>query len=193
MTARLDDAQHHTTTESRCAHRARPAAAVAACATALVAVATALSGLGVTALLGLTVGAALLACAVAIDVLRFRLPNALVLPAGAVGLATAVVSGRFSESIAAAALASAPLLIMHIADRRAIGLGDVKFAGAAGALVGSMWTPAAMLIPLTGLVIAGVARLVGPGGARPFGPALFSGLATAVAAAAVVHSIGWAS
>ena len=131
VTVRLGAPSAHATTTSRRALSARTATIWASGATVLVAtmlVATiaVLAGFGAVTGLGLTVATALLARAVTVDVVRFRLPNALVLGAGAIGLATAIAEVRLGQSIVAAGIAATPLLVINLADRRAIGFGDVK-------------------------------------------------------------------
>jgi leader peptidase (prepilin peptidase)/N-methyltransferase len=127
-----------------------------------------------------------------IDFLEHRLPNAIVLPAGAVallglGAAWADTGQPPVVPLVAGAAALAFLLVLNLAG--GLGMGDVKLGGVMGLALGSLGAVA----PIVGLVLAFVAggvagflALLAPAasGLRriPFGPFLLLGFWSAAIA-----------
>ncbi len=135
-------------------------------------------------------GAAVLGWALAlsvIDIRRRRLPNVATLAGAAVILTGSMVCGRGDAGLLGALTLSALYLVVHLADPRSMGAGDVKLALGLGALAGSfgtaVWVLAAIGAPLltAALGIASVAR--GRGGTVPHGPSMCAASLAAVALA----------
>jgi leader peptidase (prepilin peptidase) / N-methyltransferase len=115
-----------------------------------------------------------------------RLPDAVVLTGGAVGVATAVVAtvqhGPSAAGAAAAGCAAfcVPILVAHLASPDAMGFGDVKLGavlGVAAGLLGWRWAVLALAVAsgITVIVAAATRRR-----AVPFGPGLVAGAATSI-------------
>ncbi|WP_420451656.1 prepilin peptidase [Ilumatobacter sp.] len=153
------------------------------------AVAFAASAAGPSAMVLVGSSLAFLAHGATVDRATLRIPNSAV--AGALVAAVAARSeiGSAWVCLAGALVASAPSLVVHLAQPRAMGFGDVKFSIAAGALVGVVWWPAAVVVPLISLVLC-VARRRDRNGPLPFGPLIHVAtlVALAVASAAVSTS-----
>lgn len=141
----------------------------------------AIAASGATILGAIASGASLafLALAAAADHATLRIPNAIVVAALLFALVAIDVADAGAAPLVGAGVAALPLLLIHLLDPAALGFGDVKFAVAAGLVVGSVAWPAAVVVPLVGLAGVLVARVARPGVARPFGPYLF--VATIVA------------
>lgn len=125
-------------------------------------------------------GVCLLCAAAVVDMRAFRLPNRFLAVAAVLAVLAAYFSGSVGSALAAAVMAAAPFLLVHLADPSALGFGDVKFAGVAGALIAPWWWPAAGLIALAALALASVARAIRASGQRALGPSLFAGTAAAL-------------
>mgnify|MGYP001232107371 CR=1 FL=1 len=123
---------------------------------------------------------------VVIDLEHRLIPDVIVLPAAAAGLALAVAAnpGRWWVPVAAAAGAAAFLLALSLAYPRGMGMGDVKLALLLGAVLGASVIPA-MFVAFAAGAALGVALLVRFGGrarrmAVPFGPFLAAGALVAL-------------
>ncbi len=135
---------------------------------------TRLAPTGVTSLVALIVGVALVALdsgglllhasvavmllAAAEDLRTRRIRNAFVAPALVLALLAAFSNGMFGSAIAATVVAPLPFLLMALIAPGGMGMGDVKLASPAGAAVGlgamaSLWLGIA--------VIGGVLALLG--------------------------------
>ncbi|MEH1030596.1 leader peptidase (prepilin peptidase)/N-methyltransferase [Micromonospora profundi] len=131
-----------------------------------------------------------------VDLACLRLPDALVLTAGALalgGLTSAALltdtSGRLVGALAGAAVAGAAHVLLAVLPGSRLGFGDVKLAGVLGLPLGWLGRDAllaGLFLPhlLHGAVVLGLlaARRVRRGTLLPFGPALLAGawLATVV-------------
>jgi leader peptidase (prepilin peptidase)/N-methyltransferase len=133
--------------------------------------------------------AALLVCA-GTDLTAFRVPNAVTYPGTALALLGALIlpGGDALGGLAAAAAGGGLFLIISMATRGGIGIGDAKLAALIGAALGF---PASYQAIVIGVVAGGVAILlllvagvVGRKQAVPYAPFL------ALAAAAVVLAEG---
>lgn len=105
--------------------------------------------------LGWSAAQVLLGFVAAWDVVTRRILNAVVLPASLIVIATraAFVPSALAESLVAGAFAFAVFLVLAIAFRGGLGMGDVKLAGLLGLLLGR----AAAGGLLAGCVAGGVA------------------------------------
>lgn len=122
-----------------------------------------------------------------VDILDFRLPDALTLPLVAVGLAFAAVAGEMNGSVVGAAVGwgvstAVAVFFRHWRGRDGLGQGDAKLLAAAGAWMGWEVLPAVVLVASV-TALAGVAivrlmglRVVGNDTPIPFGPALCVGI-----------------
>lgn len=131
-----------------------------------------------------TVLVALLAAVAIVDARTYRIPNRLNLALLLCGLATAVVTPVLGplDAIAGVALGGVFLAAVAAGFRRlrgidGLGLGDVKFLGAAGAWVGWQGVgPLVFLAAVSALVWIGIRRARGSALDRttpvPFGPHL---------------------
>ena len=119
-----------------------------------------------------------------IDLATRRIPNALLAPAAAaiLLLRALFVHGALIETVAAGAACFAGFLVVAIAARGALGMGDVKLAGLLGLALGATVLPALLLGTIAGAVAALVlARRAGTTKARlAYGPYLCLGAAVAV-------------
>ncbi|MCU0307348.1 MAG: prepilin peptidase [Thermoleophilia bacterium] len=123
---------------------------------------------------------------VVIDLEHKLIPDVIVLPAAAAGLAFAVAAdpARWWVPVTAAAGAAAFLLILALAYPAGMGMGDVKLALLLGAVLGSSVIPA-MAVAFAAGAALGVVLLARFGrGARkmalPFGPFLAAGALVAL-------------
>lgn len=131
----------------------------------------------------------------AVDLAELRLPNVLVLPAaGTVALllaAGALVAGAPSAApgVVAGALGLALVyLLLALAARGRLGMGDVKFGLVAGAATGVLGLHVWLVGLVAGVLINGLAAIVvllvrrrrALGTAIPFGPSIFAGALLAV-------------
>jgi leader peptidase (prepilin peptidase)/N-methyltransferase len=117
----------------------------------------------------------------AIDVEHRIVPNRLLLPAAAAGLALWALAdpGRLPENVIAAGAAGGFLLVAAIAYPAGMGMGDVKLAGVMGLYLGSAVAPALFVAFAAGALV-GVAMVATKGGAArkqaiPFAPFLALG------------------
>lgn len=121
------------------------------------------------------------------DIRQHRLPNWLTLPAAVMVPVVAGAAGRGPAALTGAAVLAGVYLLVHLIAPAGMGAGDVKLAGALGALTGAfgpdVWVLAAVAAPLlTGLW--GLAVVRGGRGTRvPHGPAMCLSSAIAVALA----------
>lgn len=120
-----------------------------------------------------------------VDTRERRIPNALILPLGACALALRVVFQRqeLVEVVTAGVVAFVVFLLLAVAARGGLGMGDVKLAAAEGLLLGRVATQALLL----GIVAGGVAALLLLGTHRAsrkttyaYGPYLVFGAAVAI-------------
>jgi leader peptidase (prepilin peptidase) / N-methyltransferase len=118
---------------------------------------------------------------VAIDLREGLIPDAVVLPAAALGLAAAIAAepSRWWVPVAAAAAAAGSLLLLAVLYPAGMGLGDVKLALLLGAVLGAAVIPA-LVVAFGAGALVGIALLARHGaGARkmavPFGPFLAAG------------------
>jgi leader peptidase (prepilin peptidase)/N-methyltransferase len=144
------------------------------------------AGLLVTACLGCGLGA--LARGTAIDLRELRLPNFWTAVAFASGLAGSFVATSGADAVRGVVVATAPFLLIHLLDPKALGFGDVKYAGAAGSIVAVVWWPATILMVVVALTTSLIGRVVRPSGPRAFGPYLMAG--TLVASLAATTLLG---
>lgn len=135
-------------------------------------------------------GLAALTAACSVDVQELRLPNAWTGLALAFGVAGALAASVGPSVLFGMAVGAAPFLLLHLLDPGALGFGDVKFAGAAGAVVAIVWWPASAVMAIAGLVASLVHRAISPPGPRPFGPTLMLGTLVAVLSAPFLVSKG---
>lgn len=133
------------------------------------------------AVVGVGLGLAALGTAAWIDARSLRLPNSLVVVAGVLGVVAIDAADGGVGSLLGAVVALSPLLLVHLVDPRAIGFGDVKYAAAAGLVVGAVAWPAAVGVPLVALVSVCVARLLTGVRRRAFGPHLFAATVASIA------------
>jgi leader peptidase (prepilin peptidase) / N-methyltransferase len=116
-----------------------------------------------------------------VDLRHHRLPDALTLPALPVALALLLPLG--AAAVARGALGAAVALgahgALHLALPRAMGAGDVKLAGALGAVLAASSWPALVLAAALAAVFTGVAVVAGLAGGRlrrgagvPHGPSM---------------------
>lgn len=133
----------------------------------------------------------------AVDIARRRLPDALTLPALPAALLLAVPLG--GAAVGRAALGAALLMAAHLAVRlvapSALGAGDVKLAGALGAVLGAVsWSALLVgavlasaltaLVVLVGLLTGRLRRSSGGGVGVPHGPAMLGAAWLVLTAAA---------
>ncbi len=128
------------------------------------------------------------------DITTRRLPNALTLGGSVIVLASAVGVGRGVPALLGGVALCAVYLIVHLANPRALGGGDVKLAFALGGLTGALgppvWVIAAVGAPLltaaAGVVALGL-RLAGRNSAAtlPHGPSMCAASLLAAALAAL--------
>lgn len=118
---------------------------------------------------------------VAIDLSHRLIPDVIVLPAAALGLAAAIAAdpSRWWVSVVAAAGAAGFLFLLWMLYPGGMGLGDVKLALLLGAVLGASVVPAFLVAFAAGAAL-GVVLLVrlGPGARKlavPFGPFLAAG------------------
>ena len=122
-----------------------------------------------------------------IDLAEHRLPDVLVYPAGvaAVVLGSALDPGGELERVIAGAAAGGCFLLIALAYRGGMGLGDVKLVGVLGLFLGRE-VPVAILAALLSGVSVGVAIMARKGIAEgrttavPFGPFLAFGAVVAI-------------
>lgn len=115
------------------------------------------------------------------DLERRVIPNAVLIPGAAVGVAIAAIADPASlpERAAAAAGAGGFLLVVALAYPRGMGMGDVKLAALMGLYLGQAVVPA-MLIGFAAGALVGAAMIARRGAAArkeaiPFGPFLALG------------------
>jgi leader peptidase (prepilin peptidase)/N-methyltransferase len=133
----------------------------------------------------LALGCALL---VVVDLAERRLPDAIVGRTSlgvlaALGVAAVVQAdgGRLVRALVAALLLGAVYLVLGLLRPDQLGLGDVKFSGVLGGVLGwlgwSQWTAGALLAFVVGLVVALalVVLRVGRRASFPFGPCMVLG------------------
>ena len=132
-----------------------------------------------------------------VDLRHRLLPNRVVLPALAVGVALLLLPAALApawpallRAVEAAAVLFAVFLVLAMVSPGGLGMGDVKLAGLLGLFLGWLgWGPVAVGVVAGFLIQAVVAlallvtRRIGLRGELPFGPALLLGAAVA---------IGWA-
>ncbi|HEX6446173.1 MAG TPA: A24 family peptidase [Streptosporangiales bacterium] len=130
----------------------------------------------------------------AIDVEQHRLPDALTLPSYPVALvllgAAALAGGqgrRMLSALAGLAALGALYALLHLLDRRGMGLGDVKLAGVLGAYLGWLGVDAWLVGAVLGVLLGGLTALVLLALRRvtakshlPFGPFMIAGALVAV-------------
>jgi leader peptidase (prepilin peptidase)/N-methyltransferase len=143
-------------------------------------------GFGWNAAAWAAVQVALVALA-AVDLRERRLPNAIVVPLGvsAIVLRLAFERGALVEILVAGAVAFAAFLVLAVAARGGLGMGDVKLAAAEGLLLGKVAVEALLL----GVVVGGVAaalllvtRRAGRTTTYAYGPYLVLGAVVAILA-----------
>ncbi|MFM7718624.1 MAG: prepilin peptidase [Actinomycetota bacterium] len=129
-----------------------------------------------------------------IDVATRRLPNAIVYPTAVVAAVWVVLGVPVGSALdvggaAIGALAfGGSLLLVTIASRGGMGLGDVKLAGVIGLVVGALDLPSVGVAAGAAIAFGGVAAIVAllrgadRRSALPFGPMLAAGALVAVAA-----------
>ena len=147
------------------------------------------AGLLETACLGCGLGA--LARGTAIDLRELRLPNFWTAVAFASGLAGSLVATSGADAVLGVVVATVPFLLIHLLDPKALGFGDVKYAGAAGSIVAVVWWLATILMVVVALTTSLIGRVVGPSGPRAFGPYLMAGTLVASLAATTLLSKGF--
>lgn len=125
--------------------------------------------------------AAMLIAIAAIDIERRIVPNRIVGPAAAYGIAAGAVlrSDLLPELLAAGAGAFLGMLLVALAYPHGMGMGDVKLAGVTGLYLGLAVVPALLVAFLAGTLV-GVGIIVARGVAArkhavPFGPFLALG------------------
>jgi leader peptidase (prepilin peptidase)/N-methyltransferase len=136
----------------------------------------------------------LMAAVVWIDARRLVIPDALNAAIFATGAGAAIWTGVPSPlSAAAASVVGAGTLwlvreaVSRRAGREAMGLGDVKFAAAAGVWVGLPALPAMLVVASAAGLVYALARRVQPDVRIPFGPFLAIG----AGAARWLEGAGW--
>lgn len=144
----------------------------------------------VLAALCLLCGLGALVRAATIDVRELRLPNVWTGLALACGVGGAIAVGAGFTVALGLAVGAAPFLLLHLLDPKALGFGDVKFAGAAGAVIAIVWWPASVFMALAALSTSLVCRIIRPRGPRAFGPYLMLGTLVALFAARFLDSKG---
>lgn len=129
-----------------------------------------------------------------IDLEHLRLPNAIVYPTAAVSVAIValgtVVAGAFSVSaaVSGAAVYAGMLMVVVVASRGGMGLGDVKLAAVIGFVVGAVDLPAVGVAAAAAVLLGGTAGVValargaGRRASLPFGPMLATGAFIAMVA-----------
>lgn len=155
----------------------------------------ALPGAWVPVLLGL---AWLLVAGSVVDVLHQRLPDALTVPAlpGALLLVLPLGPAAAGRAAGGAAVALAVHAGVHLVAPRALGAGDVKLAGALGAVLAAVSWPAlalaGMLAALLSALLAAALVAAGRGraGALPHGPSMLLATWLVVAGAALGAGAG---
>ncbi len=137
------------------------------------------------AMMAVAVGVA--SWAAVIDIRTGRIPNGLVILAGAPTLAVllaAIANGRGAEVIGSVALGSAafagPILVVHLVSPQAIGFGDVKLAAALGAALGLIEPGLGLLALCIAAAVTAAVGMVGRHRMLPFGPGLVLGSITAL-------------
>jgi leader peptidase (prepilin peptidase) / N-methyltransferase len=132
----------------------------------------------------------------AVDIAHRRLPDALTLPAfpAAVLLAMPLGGAAVGRAVLGALTLAGTYLAVRLVAPAALGAGDVKLAGALGAVLTAVsWSAlvvgAALASVLTAAVavVAGTMRRGGSGGGVPHGPAMLAAGWLVLAAAAVVR------
>lgn len=128
-------------------------------------------------LLGLTI----------IDVRHRRLPNAIVYGAATASAVYVVVAAAFGaplepfDAAVGAVAFGGGLLVVEIASRGGMGMGDVKLASTIGLVVGAIDLPSVAVAAGSAILLGGVAAIValargaGRRSALPFGPMLAAG------------------
>jgi leader peptidase (prepilin peptidase) / N-methyltransferase len=141
----------------------------------------------------LFIGAGIVLAAIAAnhDRRHLRLPNPLVAGIACLGVAAGLVTSSIPTVLASAAIAASPMLLMHLLEPHALGFGDVKYAGATGALVGALSFVAGPILIVVALVAAVINRALHPHGARPLGPIIFTGAIVAATVTATLQQEGW--
>jgi leader peptidase (prepilin peptidase) / N-methyltransferase len=147
------------------------------------------AGVGLSAVVGLGVGVATLVYGAVVDLRTLRIPNWSVVAALAAAAIAGAAHGQIRGLWLGAIVGAGPFLLMHVFDPRSLGFGDVKFAASAGAIVGVLWWPGALLSGLIALVLALVVRNIHPN-PRPFAPCLLAGTVAALIAASWVIEQG---
>lgn len=121
------------------------------------------------------------------DLRQRRLPNWLTLPGAALILLAAALAGRGCAAVAGSAALGGLYLLVHLANSKAMGGGDVKLALGLGALSGTfgaeVWTLAAIAAPLLTAAYALAALVFWKERTVPHGPSMCLATAAAVALA----------
>lgn len=132
------------------------------------------------AMMAVAVGVA--TAAAVIDMRTGRIPNGLVVFAGAPTLAVVLVAiahGRGAEVIGSVTLGIAafagPVFVVHLVSPPAIGFGDVKLAAALGAALGLIEPGLGLLALCIAAATTAAVGLVGRHRMLPFGPGLVLG------------------
>lgn len=171
----------------------------AVCGVVAVAVATGVALPGVLAV-GTTATAVVFGAACSVDVREHRLPNRLMATAAAIVAATAAAAAalgdvRFVDSIRGALTGvvlsgAAVLAVVWLVRPNAIGGGDVKMLGVAGAMLGVADPLAALVAGWVGVVVQLIASVVLRRRHLPFGPALFAGFVVGAMSTLLFHASG---
>ncbi|MGI9123979.1 MAG: prepilin peptidase [Mycobacterium sp.] len=110
------------------------------------------------------------------DLRERRLPNVLTIPGAAVILAGATVAGRGAAAMAGGLGLAAVYLVVHLAQPRGMGAGDVKLALGLGAVTGAfgvgVWTIAALGAPALSAAFGAASAVRGGSRAVPHGPSM---------------------
>lgn len=132
------------------------------CVTAITVVAALswIAGRDIVAASCLLGGLGALTAACLVDVRELRLPNAWTGLALAFGVAGSLAASVGPSVLFGVFVGAAPFLLLHLLDPGALGFGDVKFAGAAGAVVAIVWWPASAVMAVAGLVASLVHRAI---------------------------------
>ena len=160
---------------------------------ALFAVVAAVHGVGAELAVELPFVAMLIAVA-DIDLEHRIVPNKILLPMAAWGVAASAVvrTGTLPELLAAGAGAFAFLLVAALIHPAGMGMGDVKLAGVMGLYLGASIVPAMLIGFLTGSIVGiGMFARYGPAARKmgvPFGPFLaLGGLVSLLAGPDLIH------
>ena len=120
-----------------------------------------------------------------IDLDHYIIPNVIVLPVAAIGLAAnvAIAPERWLEFLAAGLLSAAFFFIVALAKPGGMGMGDVKLAGMLGFFLGKAVLVGLFLGFLIGAVVGVALMAAGVKGRKsriPFGPFLAAGAVVAL-------------